>query len=121
MYHCTDCKERFENPLKIREGDSALCTVSSVRLYCPICKSSYIEEIENEYCRCCGRKLKPFQKEYCSVVCMRTGEKIYKKEKEKYIHIKNSPIYKLIRELKEYNKKHGTNLSYGQYCAIVGG
>ena len=41
------------------------------------------------------------------------------KETEYKERLMGSPIYTLARELEEYNNRHKTKYSYGQYIALV--
>ena len=43
-----------------------------------------------------------------------------KKPKQKAKSIKSKSILQMTRELKKYNKEHGTLLSYGQYVLLMG-
>ena len=117
MYHCTDCKSFFTAPLKTGGSGHTSKDSFEVSLFCPFCKSAYIEIYEPQYCRCCGRKLKNDKHLYCSRACLKNGERLYRIQKENKERIKNSPIYVIARKLKEYNKLHKTNLSYGQFVA----
>lgn len=117
MYHCTDCKSIFSTPLKCKETEHAFGELYEVSIYCPFCKSSYIEIYEPQYCRCCGRKLKEGEHLYCSRACLKNGERLYRIQKENKLRIKNSPVYVIARKLMEYNRKNKTNLSYGQFVA----
>ncbi|MBR3300450.1 MAG: hypothetical protein IKI68_03085 [Clostridia bacterium] len=121
MYYCTDCKNFFSAPLKLKETDHAFGEHFETSHLCPYCKSSYIKRIETEYCRCCGRKLKSGQHIYCSRACMKNGDRLYILQRERKKRIMNSPVYVIVRKLKEYNEKHNTNLSYGQFVAGVYG
>lgn len=117
MYHCTDCKSFFNTPLKRNRGDCAFGKDCGSSLLCPFCKSANIKVYEPQYCRCCGRRLKKGERLYCSRACMKNGERLYNEQRQNKIRIKNSPIYVLVRKLKEYNEQHKTNLSYGQFVA----
>ena len=117
MYHCTDCGSYFEKPLKFREGDYAFGELCETTYLCPKCKSSYIKNFEPEYCHCCGRKLTRHQHIYCSRACLKNGEIMYSNQRQRAEKLRNSPIYVIVRQLKEYNEKHKTNLTYGQFAA----
>lgn len=117
MYYCKDCKNFFETPVKLRESDYSFGIDCEISYYCPCCKSSRIKKIEVEYCRCCGKKLKKGQHVYCSSLCLKNGERLYKLQREHKKKLLNSPVYVIVRQLKEYNEKHKTNLSYGQFVA----
>lgn len=43
-----------------------------------------------------------------------------KKPKQKAKSVKSKSILQITRELKKYNKEHGTRLSYGQYVLLMG-
>ena len=119
MYHCKDCGRNFDLPKKIKEKDDELFTVSRIYFVCPHCESENISENKIRYCKCCGRSLGTSKRDYCSIFCRKQGEKIYERQRQKYIHIKSSPIYETARMLDKYNKEHNTNLSYGQFTATV--
>lgn len=42
------------------------------------------------------------------------------KQQEREKERKNSPLYRAVSEVDNYNKYHGCNLSYGQYYALKG-
>lgn len=42
------------------------------------------------------------------------------KKKPKQKAKSNKSIFQITRELKKYNKEHGTRLSYGQYVLLMG-
>ncbi|MBO4467883.1 MAG: hypothetical protein J5766_01145 [Clostridia bacterium] len=117
MYYCTDCKNFFNDPIKFKEKDYAFGEHCEISLFCPHCKSSYIKKTEAEYCRCCGRRLRKGQHIYCSRACMKNGDRLYKLQKERKARLMDSPIYVIVRKLREYNEKHKTNLSYGQFVS----
>lgn len=52
---------------------------------------------------------------------MKNGDRLYILQRERKKRIMNSPVYVIVRKLKEYNEKHNTNLSYGQFVAGVYG
>lgn len=117
MYYCLDCEEKFERPYR----KAAKGKPTDKTDYCPYCDSKNIEELVVEYCRCCGRKLKNGNRRYCSSVCISRGPKMYERQEKRLIKLRSSPIYQIARKIAEYNKKNNTDLSYGQYVALVCG
>jgi hypothetical protein len=74
---------------------------------CPICFNGFHPHNGNQkYCKFCHEHRRDDIKEY-------QAKMHEKKEREK--RHKLNPIWSITREIKEYNKKHGTYLSYGQY------
>lgn len=68
-------------------------------------------------CECCRKKHSDREAEYKRRV--RNGERIRKYEKKPQKQKHNSNLDKILKELREYNEKHGTLLSYGKYTALV--
>ncbi len=119
MFVCQDCGQKFDAPRKIKEKSDGLCSLPRIYYVCPVCKSENFKEREVKYCKCCGRAMNTNKKDYCSAECRKSGEKQYEAQRLKNIHIRNSPIYKTVRMLEEYNKEHKTNLSYGQFASAL--
>ncbi len=119
MYVCTDCGRKFEKPLKIKESETEALTVARSYFVCPECKSENIKEKPIRYCKCCGRRMGDTNENYCSLTCKKQGEILFERQRQRGIHIKNSPIYKTVRMLEAYNKEHKTFLTYGQFTANV--
>lgn len=122
MYCCTDCEKRFFDPKIVFERHGELPPPYEKHTLCPYCGSESIVELEVRHCKGCGARLS-FKNagDYCSDLCKRRAEKLRalesKRRKERY----ESPLYTAIRALALYNKEHGTNLSYGQFSALLGG
>lgn len=69
-------------------------------------------------CELCGKefKSKANNVKYCSAECKRLaniGHQVQRKRK-----VKSHGLDKVLKSLDEYNKKNGTNLSYGQFIAM---
>ena len=116
MYYCTDCGRKFEEPniAYIKQPYSMEEIV-----YCPNCYSENIREEDARYCRCCGKKLKDKKRWYCSEECKKRGELLWKIQRERKRREKGSSLIKLSVKIEEYNKAHGTTLSYGFFVANV--
>lgn len=116
MYKCQDCQKEFKFPRKTKETHSLpFGPYEEIRL-CPFCASHLIIELPEHYCRYCGAKVKAGQ-DYCSSACRKKGEAAYKRQEENKIWLHNNPVSQILREVAEYNKKNGKNLSYGEYVS----
>ena len=78
-------------------------------------------------CFTCGKRFE-HSNEYKKYCCEECAEEARKKARRKYmrkIRAKASCEIKTLREIererREYNEKHGTHLSYGQYVNMVEG
>ena len=119
MYCCLECGYEFKNPVRLTEKHN-LDNPPYENIYvCPICKSTNFEEKKIYYCNCCGAKLFDNKTDYCSEACKIKGEKLWAKELQRKKLLTDSPVYSLVREVESYNRKNGTNYSYGQYVALV--
>lgn len=119
MYYCKNCGGEFETPDKTYEKHGLDTPPYEVVFICPYCSSSNFKEKISTHCRCCGARLKKNDKEYCSNVCRKKGEKLWEKERLKLNLQRESPINKIIKELKSYNEQNGTDYSYGQYVSLL--
>ncbi len=119
MYVCLDCGYKFEYLQKITEKHN-LSTGPYESIYvCPSCKSKNFKNSISPYCHYCGARLKNDKLGYCSKECRIKGKKAWLKEKKRKNIIFDSPLYKTIREIEAYNRKHNKKFSYGQYTAII--
>lgn len=118
MYICNDCDFQFETPLKIQETHGLNTPPFETISVCPHCKSTNFEKATFNYCHCCGAKIKNAYGNYCSEKCENRGKKLWQKQNTKTELLYNSKIYKLVREVDNYNQKHKTKLSYGQYVSL---
>ena len=74
---------------------------------CPICLKAFDMHNRNQkYCKFCHDHRKDDIKEY--------QRKKREKEERQKAHAYGD-IWSITREIKEYNKKHGTSLTYGKY------
>ncbi len=119
MYICLECGYRFEYPEKTLENHSLKEKPYEVINVCPSCKSTGYRKENSEYCHYCGARLKKGQNGYCSSDCKVKSKKAWLKEKKRKKLLIDSPLYKRVREVSEYNKKNNLKLSYGQYTAII--
>ncbi len=118
MYYCQDCGYEFVSPQKIFEKHSLEKPPFEMFFVCPSCKGVNYKEKTSTHCRCCGAKLTQAG-DYCSSACRDAGRKMWEAEqKRKKLNFTN-PIAVIVREVEEFNRKNGTNLSYGQYVAFV--
>ncbi len=119
MFYCNNCRSYFDVPFIIKESQGApppYCEESEV---CPSCQSSDYKATYSGYCRCCGRKI-PNTREYCNETCRKAGEEMWVRQRQRQEDRKKDPMYITLAQIDLYNKKHGTNLSYGQYTAMKG-
>ncbi len=119
MYICHECGYEFQNPAKTKETHGLSNPPFEIICICPRCNSTNFEKFQTDFCRCCGARLKENQNDYCSPSCEKRGEKLWKREINKKRILTDSPIFKVVRENEKYNKLHGTNLSYGQFSALL--
>ncbi len=118
MYVCMDCEKRFFNPKFYFERHLLASPPYERHIMCPFCESENIAEIEVRHCRCCGARLRRENTgEYCNASCKRRGEKLWKMQEINRKKRLTNPIVQITNKLEEYNKSHGTNLSYGQFVA----
>ncbi|MBQ0084055.1 MAG: hypothetical protein KBS52_04745 [Clostridiales bacterium] len=117
MYYCQDCKRKFNSPKKITETHSLPCPPYEVFYVCPFCLGADFKKIEPRYCKCCGARV--YKKgDYCSVSCKKQGEYLYEMQRKRRKELFESPLYRAVRQVEEYNRKNGTHLSYGQFFAM---
>lgn len=118
MFVCLDCERKFFDPKVIFLKNSILPPYEKKTL-CPYCESENITYMEARHCKCCGARL-PYNsnKDYCSISCKRRGEKLRAIEAKRRKERNESAIYKTVREMIEYNKQNGKNLSYGEFTAL---
>lgn len=118
MYYCETCGGKFEAPQKSYETHGFSSPPYEKVYSCPFCNSADFVEVEYTHCRCCGALLVKSQIEYCSTSCKLKGEKLWKRQKERFKNEYESPINIILREIKKYNLKNGTSYSYGQYVSL---
>lgn len=119
MYICLECNTAFENPKTLTETHGLTSPPYEVLYVCPNCKGTNYKPREIKYCHCCGARLNASQKEYCSASCESKGQKLKRQEQKRHKLLRESYIYKVVREVEEYNRHNNTRLSYGQYVALV--
>ena len=119
MYFCNNCKTEFDWPIKVYEKHTLSGPPYESRYVCPPCRSTDHQKLYSEYCHCCGAKLKVKGMDYCCDKCKRKGEKLWRTQTARKKLICDSALYQKVREAEEYNRKHGANLSYGQYVALT--
>ena len=116
MYYCTDCNIYIEDPkfknFKVDAGTQKVAL-------CPAC-GARLAPFKPEFCRYCGRKLTAAASgAYCDETCRRLGKKLWTRELVRRRKIKDDPLARILRLLTNYNREHGTNLSYGKFVAFV--
>ena len=80
-----------------------------------------MSKVYTKTCRRCGLTFetdKP-NKRYC-IWCGESSEDRLARKREENKKKKLSPLDALLKEIREYNDKHGTSLSYGQYVSKFG-
>lgn len=117
MYECKNCKAEFSLPVVefAKSGD-----INDVVRYCPNCMSLHIDKIEVKKCAFCLKERVSRGEKYCSDFCKRFGEESEKRSAERKRKVQEFDVAKAIVEVDEYNKKHRTSYSYGQYFALKG-
>lgn len=76
------------------------------------------------YCEICGSKFtaRGNNHKFCSNCIPETQRKWYKGRQQKQevetLYAKPDRLANKVKEINEYNEKHGTNYSYGQYTAL---
>ena len=118
MFVCKNCYTSFTTPKTEIERHGKTEPPYEEFHCCPRCESRNFYETAGGYCRCCGRKIAR-GKEYCNETCRKQGEALWAKQRAAREKQKNDPMQVLIRKTEEYNKKHGTRLSYGQFTAYL--
>ena len=118
MFVCKNCGETFNIPKAVAERHNLSEAPFETLHFCPKCDSADLYETAGGYCRNCGRKIAK-GKEYCNDTCRKQGEALWAKQRADREKLKDDPMLKLIRQTNEYNKRHGTRLSYGQFTAYL--
>lgn len=119
MYHCQDCKQKFEKPLVEEERHSLTNPPFERYAVCPYCFSERIEEIKTLYCRYCGLPLKDGHTAYCDATCRRKGKRLWHQKQTIVRSMGDNKIGHTVLKLNKYNFEHGTNYSYGQFVALI--
>lgn len=119
MYYCSDCGCEFETAALFTETHGFTTPPFEERRCCPLCGSGNIKEKAVSYCRCCGARLGNCEREYCSPSCRKRGEEMRRREIKKQRLVFSSPLFETVREVDEYNRKNGTDYSYGQYVTLI--
>lgn len=119
MYYCSDCSCEFETAALFTETHGFTSPPFEELGCCPFCGSGNVKEKAGSYCRCCGARLGNSEREYCSPSCRKRGEEMRRWEIKKKRLVFSSPIFQVVREVDEYNRKNGTDYSYGQYVTLI--
>lgn len=117
MYYCKDCKKEFKIPKVINETHF-MPSGEEVYRVCPICLSKNVIKKPPRFCKYCGARLY-VKGDYCNKTCERRAKEVWERERRRKRDWLASALYSAIKEVENYNKEHGTNLSYGQYFGVV--
>ncbi len=117
MFYCKTCKQKFQKPKTVWESHGLDHPPYERVSLCPLCGGTDIHPAPT-HCRCCGAKLYDTIGEYCCEKCRLRGEEMWRLERKKRKKQEKDPLYLLVRETEEYNRKNGTRLSYGQFVFI---
>ncbi len=118
MFVCKNCYTSFSLPKEKQERHNLSEPPFETFHCCPNCESRNFYETAGGYCRNCGRKIAK-GKEYCNDTCRKQGEALWARQRAAREQNKNDPMSVLINKTEEYNRRHGTNLSYGQFTAYL--
>ena len=78
---------------------------------CEVCLKTFTTKRSNaKYCPCC-RDIGKKKQEKARKLAIKEEQKFKKTNRERNLN-------KTLADLRKYNKKYGTNLSYGQFVAI---
>ncbi len=119
MYYCPDCGCEFEKAEVYTETHGLASPPFEECRCCPNCGSGGFRLKTSSHCRCCGARLAPGEKEYCSDVCRKRGEEMWSRELKKRKLRRKSSLNRIIAELTEYNQRNHTDYSYGQYVTLI--
>ena len=76
------------------------------------------------HCQICGLAFETTKKRkyYFCKLCRKYNKteinEIYRERMERYVEREKTPLDIMTAEILEFNKAHGTNLSYGKYVAM---
>mgnify|MGYP003294998043 CR=1 FL=1 len=118
VFFCTNCGNEFNSPETLYENHELNTPPYEAIYVCPRCKSTDYQNAKYRYCHCCGARLNKNQNLYCSSRCEANGKKLYKLEQSRQKILADSVLYKLVREIEDYNFKNQKKLSYGQYVSL---
>ncbi len=121
MYRCTDCEKVFISARTVFETHGMVSPPYERRKVCPVCGSENFTEMVVRHCRCCGARLKEGRYDYCDESCRIRGEKLWQRQARRRRRYESSPLYMKVAKIERYNREHGTDLSYGQYVALIEG
>ncbi len=119
MYKCKKCDAVFNYCDIFMERFYPNVLPSAVRKHCPSCKSDRVTLYDGKYCACCGVAIDEWQ-EYCSAECEHTAKILREREEKRKRLVRSLEISVAVREVENYNREHGTRLSYGEYFAKKG-
>lgn len=81
-----------------------------------------LDKPKTKECLYCGTEFVPgmHNAKFCSRYCCNTYNKQRRKELKQEKIKKKNDLDIFLKKLDEYNKKHGTHLSYGEFKALSG-
>ena len=119
MYHCKDCGFEFLYADTIIERHTLDSPPFEKIRVCPNCKSYNFDKAKTPHCRCCGRRLKSAELEYCSKECKIRGEFMWREQSRRRQLYENSSLVSIVRQLELYNKQHKTHYTYGNFVGKI--
>ncbi len=119
MYKCKKCGAVFNCYDIFMERYYPSVMPSVPAKHCPSCKSEKVTVYDGKYCACCGIVIDEWQ-EYCSAECEHTAKLLQEREEKRKRLVRSFEISLAVREVEDYNREHGTRLSYGEYFAKKG-
>ena len=119
MYYCHSCNCEFEAPEIIIETHGLSSPPYEKFSVCPFCRSTDFSIIKVKYCHACGARLYGDNENYCNDSCRLTAKRMEERERKRQKALHENPLAVLVREVEEYNQKHNTRFSYGQYVTLI--
>lgn len=119
MFKCKKCGAVFNSCDTFMERYYPTVLPVSGHKHCPECKSDRVGLYEGKFCACCGIRIEEWQ-EYCSPDCERLAKILKEREEKRKKLVRSFELSLAVREVEDYNRTHGTRLSYGEYFAKKG-
>lgn len=96
--------------------------VELIKHQCQKCGNSFIgsTQIRIEWCPDCKKKYKNAETAERNKELFDEHKAFKELQKMKRMASKSKSLLQVTREVEEYNRKHGTHLSYGEYVNILG-
>lgn len=122
--YCRDCRKNRKAEISklLREEMKVKCKLiprigerPKTNLVCPICKIEFTPVNHTQrYCKDCRANR---GKEIAKYLADERYKRKYKEEKRRIFGQKS--IFDICKDIDEYNRKHGTHLSYGKYVGMM--